>query len=123
MTPESQRIAIAEACGFVMEADRFYFDRIAFVKDGKRMASIDLPDFPNDLNAMHDACGLLAAKGWRCVANMGTDGTWECFFTKRYSYSCLPGMGDHYGSGSTLAVAIGEAFLSAIGKWEENPTP
>lgn len=123
MTPEAQRIAIAEACGFSMVPDKFYFDRIAFVKDRERWASIDLPDYLNDLNAMHDACAVLAAKGWRCVANMGTDGTWECFFTKRDSCSCLPGMGDHYGSGSTLAMAMSEAFLRTIGKWEETPTP
>jgi len=96
MSPEQQRIAIAKFCKFTAH----YIDLI--------------PDYLSDLNATMKVCSLLAKQGWRCVANMGTDGTWECFFTKRHQGLSLPGLGDHYGAGDTLALALVEAILLTI---------
>ena len=66
MTPEAQRIAIAEACGwqdFYTEANEFrgtppgtwaYSNRTVY-QDG----SAPVPDYLNDLNAMHEAGKVL----------------------------------------------------------------
>ncbi len=63
MTPESQRIAIAEACGWERrEPDNLYPEvRWLDPKDTSQWRSdyarrdIDLPDYLNDLDAMHEA--------------------------------------------------------------------
>ncbi len=55
MTPEAQRIAIAEACGW----------RWTDVGNGQRLLklpanwNVSLPDYLNDLNAMHKAEKIL----------------------------------------------------------------
>ena len=54
MTEQEQRIAIAEACGFT-ECRGAYWQ-------GKRPGDNrwrNIPDYPNSLDAMHDAVGLL----------------------------------------------------------------
>lgn len=58
MTPEAQRIAIAKACGWKREP--LYDDepngRKAYRHDDRRVVYFrDLPDYLNDLNAMHEA--------------------------------------------------------------------
>jgi len=49
MTPEQQRIAIAEACGFTKDWD---FKR---AQPCRGWCAESLPDYLNDLNAMHEA--------------------------------------------------------------------
>jgi hypothetical protein len=51
MTPESQRIAIAEACGWSYEKNETYAPDGAFWWS----KNPEFPDYLNDLNAMHDA--------------------------------------------------------------------
>jgi len=55
MKPEEQRIAIAETCGFKRE-ERGY-GSYTRIEDGEEFTyySHDLPDYLNDLNAMHEA--------------------------------------------------------------------
>jgi hypothetical protein len=55
VTPEQQRIAIAEACGFKAKTDRH--KPMWATPDGKTLLTMPehLPDYLNDLNAMHDA--------------------------------------------------------------------
>ena len=91
MNPEQQRIAIAEACGW---------------KTGYRdpEAWHPLPDYLNDLNAMHEAEKTL------------TDKAHEEFRLNLY---------DVIGDDSRLIVSStaaqrAEAFLLTIGKWEES---
>ncbi len=52
MTPAAQRIAIAEACGYwpTMRGVPVWYER-----DGGHVVFNDLPDYLNDLNAMHEA--------------------------------------------------------------------
>ena len=90
MNPEQQRIAIAEACGW---------------KTGYRdpEAWHPLPDYLNDLNAMHEAEKTL------------TDKAHEEFRLNLY---------DVIGDDSRLIVSStaaqrAEAFLRTIGKWKE----
>ena len=69
MNPEQQRIAIAEACGWRIESDganTFVYSPNKTSGTGYRMNDIRhpkiiklLPDYLNDLNAMHDAEGAL----------------------------------------------------------------
>lgn len=53
MTPKAQRIAIAEFCGRFPYDDRPDY---GFTGDGK---ACQIPDYLNDLNAMHEAEKLL----------------------------------------------------------------
>ena len=49
MTPEAQRIAIAEACGWNYIDSKTIYPR--GIKDG---VTLELPNYLNDLNAVHD---------------------------------------------------------------------
>ncbi len=53
MTPEKQRIAIAKACG--AKNIRIVDMGSRIVADFPRYSHRYLPDYPNDLNAMHEA--------------------------------------------------------------------
>jgi hypothetical protein len=90
MTPESQRIAIAEACGW---------------KTGYRdpEAWHPLPDYLNDLNAMHDAEKVLFGRNdWSsCKYDEYLD-----VATSSWKWNAT-------------ASQRAEAFLRTIGKWEE----
>jgi hypothetical protein len=69
MNPEQQRIAIAEACGWRIESDganTFVYSPNKTSGTGYRMNDIRhpkiiklLPDYLNDLNAMHEAEKML----------------------------------------------------------------
>jgi hypothetical protein len=97
MNPEQQRIAIAEACGkwhsgwpheYMNQADRLRH----------------IPDYLNDLNAMHEAEKLLVRLQWvsylrRLQTLCDESVTWPIHAT---------------------AAQRAEAFLRTIGKWEES---
>jgi len=101
MKPEEQRIAIAETCGFKRE-ERGY-GSYTRIEDGEEFTyySHDLPDYLNDLNAMHEAEKALSLKGRNNYIDwLGTTyyDSWEfCRAT---------------------AAQRAEAFLRTIGKWE-----
>ena len=121
MNKDEQRIRIAEAWGWKLleeghpataKPDRWLLNEKE-VRDKP-------PDYLSDLNAACEFARRLGSLGWRCIANMGLGGTWECFFTKDIERVLLmPEAGDHYGAGDTLAAAICEAGLRALGKWTE----
>lgn len=56
MTPEAQRIAIAEACGW-KKSDLWAWDGQDCYEHAKHdpRTALQLPDYLNDLNAMHEA--------------------------------------------------------------------
>lgn len=97
MTPEAQRVAIAEACGWKTK----YRDPEAWHP---------LPDYLNDLNAMYDAEGVLGPK-------------WASYCEKlleivepepRTLEVC------HYWNLlHATSAQRAEAFLRTIGKWKE----
>jgi len=111
MEPEQQRIAIAEACGW---------KRISIPLCGKRWASPEsqkspfyyaalpdcspLPDYPNDLNAMHEAEKGLRTPTGNVSDSMAAD--------RMHTYAELLG----YAIDAT-APQRAEAFLRTIGKW------
>ncbi len=55
MKPEQQRIAIAEACGWydLVEQDISLFGK--HEPESQKTFELDVPDYLNDLNAMHEA--------------------------------------------------------------------
>lgn len=56
MKPEEQRIAIAEACGYIRKPHH----EAVWVKDGMKIFTVgNLPDYLNDLNAMAEAEEIL----------------------------------------------------------------
>jgi hypothetical protein len=105
MKPEEQRIAIAEACGFKARTDRH--KPMWVTPDGKTLLTMPehLPDYLNDLNAMHEAEKVIGPiKGIEfCyhLNEMGMSGEWEIL--------------------TATAAQRAEAFLRTINKWTTNP--
>lgn len=68
MSPEAQRLAIAEACGWRLEYDTTQLKAIWIVspKSGYHYAVDDefIPDYLKDLNAMHEAEKTLTVNQW-----------------------------------------------------------
>jgi hypothetical protein len=101
MTPEQQRIAIAEACGW-----RDLWETTAFEWRGNtsRMGDQPIPNYLKDRNAMHDALSTLADNQGVtlcCHLNeMGITGEWDILTAK--------------------PDVLAEAFLRTIGKWVES---
>ena len=89
VTPEAQRIAIAEACGW---------------KTGYRdpEAWHPLPDYLSDLNAMHEAEKVLNEK----QDHIMNDTLWDMCEGRKYLWHAT-------------ASQRAEAFLRTIGKWKE----
>ena len=96
MNPEHQQVAIAEACGRVQRADGFWFP------EGKYYGSQGIPNYVNDLNAMHEAEKVLTWKNQKDYA---------AALGRSYDGSFL-----HV---TATAKQRAEAFLRTIGKWEE----
>jgi hypothetical protein len=92
MTPEQQRIAIAEACGWTDTQ----------IIDGK-YGQTDVPDYLNDLNACHEMEEVLTSEQ-----------------VTSYVYS-LESMNERWSTPAfATASQRAEAFLRTIGKWEES---
>jgi len=119
MTPEKQRIAIAEACGWT-EVKRFQIqngpEHPWFIQ-GKTPTSWKgkdvrpwLPDFLNDLNAMHEA--ERALKDAECEIYMDT-------LTETSGGDVDMGTASFCGYFATAAQRA-EAFLRTLGLWEES---
>lgn len=112
MSPEAQRIAIAEACGW-----KAYLWGTWSLRDpegnryspscGTKEAAFLLhtPNYINDLNAIHDAEKWLAEQP-----------------NHQYSHNCIYAydqyLRTHFGPRATAAQRA-EAFLRVLGKWEE----
>ena len=102
MDTELQRVKIAEACGWKRIAVEpeigIYVDHL-WVKDGDEI--FKLPDYPRNLNAMHQAE--------------------ECFRGTPAFDAYIELLLKSSISGAITATAAhrAEAFLIAVGKWEE----
>lgn len=109
MTPEAQRIAIAEACGWkYVKVYQWAGDLIT----PKQWHDVDvLPDYLNDLNAMHEAEKVLLPD----LSRYGTELTKVCDqFAAENGYELLE-------SWRTTATASqrAEAFLRTLNLWKE----
>ena len=109
MKPEAQRIKIAEACGFLRNDEldcweknnRYYFNC-----GDSRLAQ--LPDYLNDLNAMHEAEKLLDRSQQNAYINI-LDGMPDdsCPVHHDFQWCCA------------TASQRAKAFLQTLGLWEE----
>ena len=101
MTPEKQRIAIAEACGWKWEARIKGSIKVWNKPPLMVFYDSELPNYLNDLNAMHEAEKVLTSSQEKEYVN---DLDW---------------MSERWG-GTVFASAAqrAEAFLRTIGKWE-----
>jgi hypothetical protein len=112
MNPEKQRIAIAEACGW-KNVDAGAGRVWGFTTRHKGTPSesdvcVDVPNYPFDLNAMHDAEETLQESQRVTYSNELYDLAVEHQLkTGKWSYL------------SMTAAQRAEAFLRTIGKWEE----
>jgi hypothetical protein len=110
VTPEQQRKAIAEACGWTYKPAVDFWERNGQLVHGDKGQPTYLPNYLNDLNAMHEAEKVLDPKG--------KDGSYEywlrtvCHIPERESAN------GRYFYRATAAQRA-EAFLRTIGKWKE----
>jgi len=96
MTPEQQRTAIAEACGWYCNTRNMWFR-----PPSSNMKEEPLPDYLNDLNAMHEAEKVLTkTQQDKYYTKLSYTGTW---------FECL----------HSTASQRAEAFLRTIGKWKD----
>jgi len=102
MTPEEQRVAIAEACGWKTE----YRDAVSSVTA--------LPDYLNDLNAMHDAVSIFDYD----QADEFEDHL--CDICKRLNDEKENPAPWRFAVVNATASQRAEAFLRTIGKWEDS---
>jgi hypothetical protein len=105
MTPEQQRIAIAEACGWT---EIISTPHDPMPPKGRECKGANwgkpIPNYLNDLNAMHDAEKAMNNNDW-----------WK--FVEHLTNIC--GGGTALGISATASQRA-EAFLRTIGKWEES---
>ena len=97
MTPEQQRIAIAESCGWTDTQ----------IIDGK-YGQTDVPNYLNDLNAMHEAEKIIPRQLFHVD-----------YWQKGYGRFQQILSGITITPYSATASQRAEAFLRTIGKWEE----
>ena len=125
MTPEQQRISIAEACEWqdIKRYERNYWTGTRprqFMEDDAQV-SMELPDYPSDLNAMHEAEEVL-------------DSTIKDGYSQRMFYASKLGdvalndngrgweplsNDDCFPMAHATAAQRAEAFLRALRLWEE----
>jgi len=123
MSPEEQRIAIAEACGWQdLREEMAYVDWVASRELwGCRREDDDMrkevPDYPNDLNAMHEAVEKLTTRQKLAYAEHLMD---AC---RAYPVGGVPDW-HHDRKGLTAvsqatAAQRAEAFLKTLNLWED----
>lgn len=108
MNPTKQQITIAEACGWqiIHDSKRPVGGEAHHIPPGKTIGwfmsfgepSIELPDYLNSLDAMHEAEKVLTDEQWDLYCNYLGGSLRSC--------------------ASATASLRAEAFLRTIGKWE-----
>jgi hypothetical protein len=139
MTPEAQRIAIAETCGYewwvfrdartepfyqIIISSQNWMERQGGKRCQRPSGKLDLsglPDYLNDLNAMHEAEGVLDSdagrfnqwcKYWEILETITGSRT----FDKDIADDCK-------GMIHATAAQRAEAFLRTIGEWSTASAP
>jgi len=107
MTPEQMRIALAKEDGYVEQPDRFYIDRRAWMKNGIKHATIDIPDYHKDANATLEIVEMMRNRGWQMkVLQRNRPG---------FSVFLYDARKEHEAHADTLPLAICTAALKALG--------
>jgi hypothetical protein len=119
MKPEEQRIAIAEACGWLVNDDGVTGISPINVEQGltnPKICSWKLPDYLNDLNAMHEAEKLLYGN-----PNLPKKYTQQIKNAIRREAGVTKAQMDFDVCITATAAQRAEAFLRTINKWTTNP--
>ena len=105
MTPEQQRIAIAEACGWEISMKGMVPENHQHAKPpGGSWGYFDkVPDYLKDRNAMHDALSTLT----------DNQGIMFCYFLNEM------GIVGEWDILTAKLDVLAEAFLRAVGRWVE----
>ena len=120
MTEEAQRIAIAEACGWIREySDIPTWDTslksykpvrtMLFMRKEKGFRAENLPDYLNDLNAMHEAEKILSDNN-----QMKFRGELVDMMRPKYGFESACLLAIH-----ATAAQRAEAFLRTLNLWKE----
>ncbi len=108
MTPEAQRIAIAEACGLKFPYGINFSGRAAFDMHGSRAYC---PDYLNDLNAMHEAVKALTPDQKNAYAIHLSGALWTPQHTRGWQ-----DWRDTITVSEATAKQRADAFILAVGK-------
>ena len=112
MTPEAQRIAIAEACGWTMfdaGPDSFGTHCEAHCNRGQEtILQRKLPDYLNDLNAIHQAEQTIPPDSFAVYLE-----TLQRIIQSEHRFE----IENRFAAFSATAAQRAEAFLKTIGKW------
>ena len=106
MSPDKQRIAIAEACGFSEIAAKAFPAGIWSARHAEIIGWVNVPDYTTDLNAMHEAEKVLTSEQQSQYAFTLHDMHGIPLATFWHRVVC------------PTAAQRAEAFLRTIGKWE-----
>lgn len=125
MTPEAQRIAIAEACGWTLcpRPNIKPLSQKVWRKGKENKTLTCLPNYLTDLNAMHVAEKVLTEDlqmhfSWMLVQVVANFSTWK---TDEYEHTLCWEMGltDIWDCLAATATQRAEAFLRTLGLWKD----
>ena len=106
MTPEQQRIAIADASGWRRIGTEKNLPLYGWIEQGP---CEEIPDYLNDLNAMHEAEKVLEADRATGKGGWSDYNTWLQFISDR----------DGKPKWHATAAQRAEAALRTLGKWKD----
>jgi hypothetical protein len=116
MDEEKQRIKIAEVCGYKYSESHGWFkkDGVTYYLGYEDIISPQIPDFLNDLNAMHEAKQALWKKDWgyRYTFNDHLANIIKGRIVNRNEWDAETLL-------DATAEQQAEAFLRTLGLWEE----
>ena len=118
MSPENQRIAIAKACGWKTfeDSENYPSPKVWTDPGGRARCWSDIPDYLNDLNAMHEAEKTLTPDQQDGYQNgLGNLVAGQPFET----YNHWSNVGCAFVCHAT-APQRAEAFLKTLGLWTED---
>lgn len=111
MTPQAQRIAIAGACGWRRCRKNKYGDLIGSPNGEALDYWAPIPDYEEDLNAMHEAERVM----W---GELGTS-DYDPVIRREYYRTLDAITGDQWETITATAAQRAEAFLKTKGLWHE----
>ena len=121
MNKEKQKIAIAEACGWsnLQDSDYKPFGKAQLVgkhPGGSAQNLLRVPDYLNDLNAMHEAEETLTEHEWNQMFEWLIHIRWrDANATERYGIGKQKALSPSRATSAQRA----EAFLRVKNKWEK----
>jgi hypothetical protein len=122
MNEKQQRIAIAETCGFINVRmwGQSCIASIGISDKGEYWGSLGVPDYLNDLNAMHEAEKMLYG-GSAARSTLPKKYTQQIKNAIRREAGVTKAQMDFDVCITATAAQRAEAFLKTIDKWTTNP--